>query len=276
MPKKSGLINERERAICARVRQLRRQIKWPQRAFAEAVGISRDQLANIEYSRVPLRYGIGANICQAFDVSVEWLITQSGEMFGGAPFAWAAESGPKTYGKLFSEVYDLSPELFAPADPQPSLVLEATSGFDAQAFLLCKVVSWFQHHKFRSAVEAENFARGVCDFAVTLLKVWRESGRSWRPALVKHAHILAAEKPLTETSKVSRTDADMRSALERLIEDARKLTKQRGMKAKLAKALKMPHAQARLSGWLAGTYAPAGEAALRLRELIDHPERWSK
>ena len=199
-------------------------------------------------------------------------------MHGGAPTLWEVEFPFEGYAnKLFSEVYDLAPSVFRPTELVFGLTMEPTPGFDAKVYLSKKLERWFQKMKFRTPAAAEWFARSVDDFAERALQELLHTGRTSQKRLsqLKAEHEIA-KKSLTQTSKVSRYAADMKTALERLLDDARRLTKQRGMKAKLAKALKMPHAQARLSGWLKGQHAPAGEAAFRLRELVDHPERWTK
>lgn len=62
-----------ERAICARVKTARESINWSQAAFAEQLGITRDQLASIECGRTPLRYDIAWRLRQAFGISLRWL-----------------------------------------------------------------------------------------------------------------------------------------------------------------------------------------------------------
>lgn len=104
MPKPSGKVTEREKEICGRVKQFREQIKWPQPAFAYELGITRDQLASIEYGRTPLRYPVAYQMCLMFDVSEVWLATGNGQV---SPFEssgpWAGNI-PDTI--LFSEAYD--------------------------------------------------------------------------------------------------------------------------------------------------------------------------
>ena len=65
---------------------------------------------------------------------------------------------------------------------------------------------------------------------------------------------------------VSVTSAPMKSEIEELLSSARRLTKTRGMKTKLAKAVHAP--LPRVSDWLAGHYLPSGERALRLKEWV--------
>lgn len=73
MPVISGKMNAREREICDRVKEFREGINWSQQAFAEQLGLTRDQLAHIEYRRTPLRYDIAWRIRRSFGLSVAWL-----------------------------------------------------------------------------------------------------------------------------------------------------------------------------------------------------------
>jgi transcriptional regulator with XRE-family HTH domain len=75
--------NEWERAICSRVKTVRLSIKWTQAAFAEQIGLTRDQLANIECGRTPLRYEIAWNLRREFGIGLRWLEAADG--FADAP-----------------------------------------------------------------------------------------------------------------------------------------------------------------------------------------------
>jgi len=73
VPEKRIKLNERECAICSRVKLIRKSIKWAQEPFANQLGITRDQLANIESARTPLRYEIAWKIRVIFGLSLAWL-----------------------------------------------------------------------------------------------------------------------------------------------------------------------------------------------------------
>ena len=62
----------------------------------------------------------------------------------------------------------------------------------------------------------------------------------------------------------------MKSELQELLGAARRLTKSRGMKTRLAKDLGVP--LPRVSDWLAGNYLPSGKRALQLREWVHHAQ----
>jgi transcriptional regulator with XRE-family HTH domain len=73
VPKTSALINDRERAICARVLEVRRAKGWSQSQLAHVLEISLNQLASIEYGRTPLRYGTADRFCRVVMLSQRWL-----------------------------------------------------------------------------------------------------------------------------------------------------------------------------------------------------------
>src|ERR1039458_5926240 len=73
VPRPSGRMTDLERVICARVKTVRESINWSQAAFAEQLGITRDQLASIECGRTPLRYDIAWRLRQSFGISLRWL-----------------------------------------------------------------------------------------------------------------------------------------------------------------------------------------------------------
>jgi len=98
-------LDEREIAVCNRVREIRLKLKWGQPDFAAAIGISRVRLGSYEYAKAPIRYWLGRTICDRFNVSQRWLAT------GALPEQGYAEFDPKIeeqIGKreLFSKAYD--------------------------------------------------------------------------------------------------------------------------------------------------------------------------
>jgi transcriptional regulator with XRE-family HTH domain len=77
MPPKKRIIRtclpDRERAVCARLREVRQHLRFTQAEFAEQIGISRERLASYEDARAPLRLDCGLKICRQFLVSEKWL-----------------------------------------------------------------------------------------------------------------------------------------------------------------------------------------------------------
>jgi len=272
------LINERERQIAKRVRQVRYSNQLSQPAFARAIRISLDQAASIEYARTPLTLGIAERIAIEYDVSLSWLADGRGRM--------------NPCGGLITRLFPtIKPDSLLSAAWSRHVHARLKSEFitvmfDAAAILIRK--SYFPGgltaeqvaHHFHRALDETLFdlpdagREKLLSFMIRNLAAFEadwELGERHDPG---NKRMIGKKEALTETSKVRNDRADMKSALGRLLDDTRKLTRARGTKSKLANALGVP--QARLSEWLAGKYAPAGEAALRLRELVDAPENWLK
>ena len=99
-------IAKREREICARLRTFRLSLKWSQPNFAQELKITRDRLANYEYGRTPIPYGVAKHVCESFRVNQAWLATGEGEV---QPFIRLrddpvpADLDPATH---FSQVFD--------------------------------------------------------------------------------------------------------------------------------------------------------------------------
>jgi hypothetical protein len=167
MPKKSGKVNDRERAICGRVKEFREKIRWPQPGFAYELGLTKDRLASIEYRRTPLRYDIGFRLCFLFDVNQEWLATGKGPV---TPFT--GEVGFPLPGQLpknllFSDVYDTRAEFSRMASgaqvdtmrgPFTETRLNEIEAFDPTAHLVARVTELMQRESFACEAERQTFA----------------------------------------------------------------------------------------------------------------------
>ncbi|MDB6112987.1 MAG: Helix-turn-helix domain, partial [Pedosphaera sp.] len=99
-------MNDRERAICARVKQFREQIKWPQPALASELGLTKDKLASIEYGRTPLRYNTAIQLCHVFDLNPHWLATGTGNMRPTNALQMFPTLETVAKDRLFTEVLD--------------------------------------------------------------------------------------------------------------------------------------------------------------------------
>lgn len=64
-----------ESEICARVREIRKRLKWSQPDFAKELGISREKLASYEYGRAPVRIEVALRIGMQFNINQRWLAT---------------------------------------------------------------------------------------------------------------------------------------------------------------------------------------------------------
>ncbi len=187
MPKKSGLITQREADIGRRVRQVREQIKWPQPAFAAELDISRDRLASIEYGRTPLRYEIGYRLCVVFEIHPRWLAEGAGEM--KSTLLWPDLPKPEGFPtrSLFSRIYDeaiASKPATTRKKPAPRTAHEAEkdhvllADFDATSHVVRGLTDLLAKEKFRSPLERREFALQVTAYACELaLSLRRERTR---------------------------------------------------------------------------------------------------
>lgn len=67
--------------IGERIKEVRKAQKITQQAFADAIGLKRNTIANYEIGNVDPSDRTISDICREFDVNEEWLRTGAGEMF---------------------------------------------------------------------------------------------------------------------------------------------------------------------------------------------------
>jgi len=253
-------MNDQERTICARVHGFRKSIKWPQSAFAEEIGLTRNQLAGVEYGRTPLRFGPAANMGRVFDLNLEWLVTGAGPQHGSPPLVSVVfGDDPNRNASLLSQIYAREPSLFTRAEGdvyRPAL--PPTPGFEPVPFIINHVVRAFQLTKFRSAHEAEVLARGICDFCDNCLQAYRRSGHAVR----NKEQILCLPEVTSERNVPPMTE------MQALMSQVAKATRAPGKKKELATALGVP--APRVSEWLRknNPVVPSGETTLRLVKWV--------
>lgn len=68
-----------------RIKEARKALHLSQREFGEKLGVSRDVISNIEYSRVPPKALLIKHICEVYNVNEAWLQTGEGPMFNDPP-----------------------------------------------------------------------------------------------------------------------------------------------------------------------------------------------
>lgn len=225
MPKKSSLMNDREREICRRVREFRESIKWPQPAFAYELGITRDQLASVEYCRTPLRYDLALRAGIAYDMSLHWLGTGEGPVTS----LWGSGTGlhPKDVpdGALFSEVFDNYLREYA-AD-ETAVELEVRSMADGAEDLgdpplpdplgyIVEAVSK-RLNRLKTPTEKTHFARSLIQVMLQL------DGRIRRRRRAKQVTVAAptASEPWVEVAKSERRKISL--AIKKRIEELQHL-----------------------------------------------------
>jgi DNA-binding transcriptional regulator YiaG len=283
-------MTESEQNICSRVKQFRELIRWSQPDFAKAIGITRDQLANIEYRRSPVRYPLGVTICQVFDISGQWLAIGEGNMHGGCPALWVVDFEPKDHkSELFSEVYSKNPAVFKDDDRKEiEPVSKPTPGFNPEAFLMRSVYDWYHENRFSSEQMAENFARVLAMFANDMLKQLRWKGRVTNPRWEPGTFPFIPKNPLDKIpdnveqlhqQQIRRLTIDVNArttgivspALPKLIERLKRATEARGRKTELAAWLKVPRQS--VTDWLSNRQEPGGETTLQLLHWVEQQER---
>lgn len=67
------------------MRELRKLLDLSQAAFGERIGLSRDEIKNIEYDKTTVKEIKIPIICRMFNVSYDWLTKGEGEPFESLP-----------------------------------------------------------------------------------------------------------------------------------------------------------------------------------------------
>lgn len=79
MPSEVRKVSQPHLSIAQRLRAARQRQGVTQTVLAEAMGISRDQLASVESYRVPLRFWPSLRACDFLKLSLRWLATGAGD-----------------------------------------------------------------------------------------------------------------------------------------------------------------------------------------------------
>ena len=281
-----------ERAICARVKTVRESIRWAQPAFAEQLGITRDQLAAIEYGRTPLRYDIAWRLRAAFGISLLWLDCEDTlpDNFEQDDLPIPNATGlPRR--ALLSEVVrrfnsSRSPTLKV-IGPEPEIPSEtgdevAHRAFSAEA-LKMMIDEWIARlpdgyvASFRDQLwkTAESLIstlpqdpKDVVERRADDLmwdKIKRANARRILVTKDSHRKMLTAVTPERKNAGMT----EMQLLLQRL-----KAMLEGIKKGDLARKLCVP--LPRLSEWLSGRVMPSGETTLRLLHWVEQQERKPK
>lgn len=222
MPKLSRLMTDEERAVCSRVKQFREQIKWPQSAFAFEIGITRDQLASIEYARTPLKYSIGALMCRLFNISESWLASGRGPV---TPFG---DTGPSPQrvppSILFTDVYksamkshaDLWADVIVPTKSKAERERKHVPVPDPSLHLVKGVLEAFSDLKPSSPETSEEFCDQVIRAASTIGLRMRTSALATRvrakPPDVSKRTVASAKAILRAEERIAGLEAQLEEA----------------------------------------------------------------
>ena len=64
-----------------RIKELRKSLNLSQKSFGERIGLTRDNIANIEGDRAEIKEVFIKSVCREFNVSERWLRTGEGDMY---------------------------------------------------------------------------------------------------------------------------------------------------------------------------------------------------
>lgn len=104
--------------ISTRLKQARKSKGFTQEALADAIGMSRGVITNIEYGKTEPHALVIRAICEILDINEDWLMTGSGSMENSHNFQRSA--------RLLSEIYRSAREL---SEPEQDYILEMIKAF---------------------------------------------------------------------------------------------------------------------------------------------------
>jgi len=281
-------MNERERTICARVKEFREAIKWPQIDFAAQLGINLNQLAGIEYRRTPLRYDIAWQIRSNFGPSLSWLATGHFPPQAKDLDPWP---DPKklTKGRLLSDVeaslWSGSPHNPHAGELHEKSPLQAPQRSTLLSILKDDLTDWMARVPDEKIPEfvgrlvtlSEDYLDGLPQESGVKVKQ-RQSALIWdtmRLDIAKRLLGKAAGKLVVDNGAASDTVSNMSSEIptwKQIVAALKRLTKSSGAKAQLAKELKT--SRQNVNKWLSGAGAPSAELTLEVFRWVENHGGW--
>ena len=252
-------MNERERQICSRLKELRERLGHSQRIFAALLKIKHDQLASIEYGRTPLRIEVVFSLARLTGCNLYWLAEGDGPVHRPLPNPNFTTQIP--HRCLFSRAW----RTWLKGGLRPGAKEfgegSANSGANVQDYLIEEVTGVL---KFLPPELHPNFFAHIT-------KAGRDFVGTNQAAITKSNNDLKInpQKSLTSISLKSK-EWVVKSEIKKLIERVKRKAAKPGAKSQLARELGV--APARISEWLAGEKEPGGEYTLKLLRWVEHPE----
>ncbi|MGA9452602.1 MAG: helix-turn-helix transcriptional regulator [Verrucomicrobiia bacterium] len=260
-------MNDPERQICSRLKELRERRGDSQWVFAAMLSVSRDRLAGIECGRTPLRIETAIRLAEITGCNLNWLADGTGPVNGPLPSSgFVGQIPPRC---LFSRAWQVwLKAALGPAAKQfgePVIGGGGVGGATVQDYLDEEIAGILKH--LPSEFHWNFFAhvtKAGRDFVKTNLAAINRAraGVSNRP-----------ENNLTEPESRETLAENVKPQLPSLLDRLNRATKEAGKMSALAKHLakamgrKVPLAS--VSRWLSGKREPGGEITLLL-------ERWVK
>lgn len=253
VPRKTALPDS-ELRVCARLREFRSTRGLTRSALARQVEANRFSLANVESGRAPLRFVLAYKVCSIFNLSIRWLAKG---LPPKTPFMRIDETVLAAIDDraLLTAVYNehlekLINERFSelgPATPG-SLTLDFKAlGVSVSESYFQQVLALLRQRGDQMLDEHKlQFAHRLSDVAFAFWNV-------------------PPKKEFDSITVKSNTEG-VKSEMQRLRDDLKRATAKPGMKAALARFMKVD--PPRVSEWLAGQ-EPSGKYALKLRLWAD-------
>lgn len=278
-----------ESAIGRRVQQIRESLRYGQAEFASLVGLTRDQLANVESGRTPLRYSVAWRMHEKWDEVSLSKVAGLPHYLGHADWPSvvdpAAGIGPQS---LLSEVAGALALSDKRGSPQTTEV-EGQRRYSPPQFPEGSLRWWMEETVEETIGKLlEGLPDGVlAEFWGQYVKYARFAGIEldsfeWRfpEVLIRSKAALSANRNasadggqqtslLTRHSQESKTTG-VQPIISELVGRIRKATQARGSKTKLAKWLGTSPQS--VTDWLAGRKEPSGETTLRLLAWVTAEE----
>lgn len=297
VPKQSGKMNQRERAICARVKEFREAIKWSQREFAAQVGTTLNQLASIEYRRTPLPYLIAWRMREQFGVSLSSLAEEGFPVDANDLDPWPEPSTMRNRAlltdvlskldnreldaRIAGDVFDaaqMPPHLPPPEYKHRAVWLKMIEGHLKQAIASVpdgsvikfgnQIIKAIQENLEKYPKDSEsNIALRLHDLGWELIRT--EIARR----LLRKA---AENSSLTEAESIAKL-SEVKPPFQKMLAEIRLATNAPGQMSALADYLGRKTGKnvplASVSRWLSGKREPGGEITLWMREWVTDPKR---
>lgn len=287
MPRRRIKIDlETERKIGQRVREARERMRYDQAQFSGFLGTTRDQLANIETGRTPLRYLTAAKLRAVFRVNLSWL-GGVGTFVGEEFYVWPSPDAEKGRdAALFSEV---AREVLGAGFP--AAVKSVRSVFPTEVVVRFNQAErvWYDLQDRLSRIELDH----LLEYTEAVVAAIRNLAQNLPQVSNIAARQMAVEmegfrlRELTDqmfprgseefglTNDSERpTSIPVQPIMPRLRERLRKQTASRGSKTALAKILGVPRQS--VNNWLSGRKEPGGETTLRLLHWVEQEEAKQK
>lgn len=261
-------MNERERGICSRFKELRERFGGSQWLFAALLHLTHNRLASLEYRRTPLRADTAIRLARLTGCNLFWLAEGDGQIFGGMPSGADIQKIPPR--SLFSEAWEnclksgLHPgaKQFDDGGVSDDIVggASAASYCEEEIQGVLKCLPPRLHWNFYSALS------GMCRKFIQSNQAKIVDSGAAKATCVQNI----ARNGLTSISLKGK-NSPMKSEVAKLIARLKHQTRKAGAKSELARFLDV--APARVSEWLSGDKEPGGEYTLRLLYWVEQQER---